>query len=187
MMTNKILIIGFATCNIVLSNGHCSSGFAQTSGTGIGMTAGFGLPKIPISRFRSPISIVGTGFLNYRPVQKVFLQVTGGALYTFSLGTMDSREGELKFNLIWGSLDAAYHLRGAIRNESFFLMGVGRYHLSQKFDEKETALNTIGINLGLVNWMHRGRFSAVIDIRWHLLFKPSPNPQVATLTLGIIL
>ena len=150
-------------------------------------SAGLGLPKIPISHFRNPVSVLGGGSLNFRLSRKMALQFGGYGLYTFDLGTRSSHEGKLRFDLAWVSLDVLYHLSGVIRSESFVLAGLGDYHLSQQFYEDETVLNTMGLNVGLAYWKHWRRWSSVFEVRWHLLFRPSDNPQVLTLTFGMLL
>ena len=152
-----------------------------------GLSIGFGLPKMPFSHFRMPVSILGGGALNYRLSNKWCVQADGYGLYTFSLGTVTGREGKLRFNLAWVSLDLLRHFRGALQNENFILVGFGYYYLSQQFDDDEDILNTTGFSLGMVDWRHWKRWSMFTEIRWHLLFHPSPKPQVFTVTLGILL
>ena len=153
----------------------------------VGPCVGFGLPKIPISHFRNPISLVGGAAFNCRITNRLVLQLDGEGLTTFSLGTIDQSEGKLRYNQVWSSFDLLYRIKGSIRNESFILIGSGFYHLSQQFDNKEDDINTSGVNLGLVTWMHRGRITRFVDFRWHLLFEPNPNPQVLAVTFGIML
>lgn len=152
-----------------------------------GCGAGFGLPKIPLSRYRSPVSITAGLFINYRILNRLAVQTDGGILTTFSLGTVDQTDSPLRYDQWWTSLSCLYRLRGAVRNESFVAAGGGLYHLSQQFDNDEDALYTAGMNLGIVNWHRTGWGRSYLDVRWHLLFQPSPNPQVLTLTFGIML
>ena len=149
-----------------------------------GATAGIGLPKIPVSQWRSPLSVAGTLFVNAKITPRFLVQLNGGGLYTFSLGSIDSRSGALRFNLIWGSLDLGIKLRSTMRNETFFIAGGGEFYLSQQFTT-ETEQYTQGLCLGLTHWTHSRTVSAVFELRWFFLFEPSPHPQVATLMLGI--
>jgi hypothetical protein len=157
----------------------------QSGRVGAGFAAGLGLPRIPIARFRSPVSIAGGVFMPVRLHQKLLMQGSGFGLYTFDLGTVDSQSGTLKFNLYGAAVDVGYNIRGAMRNETFIIAGAGLYRLSQQFDDIHDNVSTAGICFGLLNWLHRGRMSMIVDIRWHLLFNPSPNPQLATILLGI--
>lgn len=152
-----------------------------------GFGAGFGLPKIPLSRYRSPISITAGLLGNYRISNRVAVQSDGGLLTTFSLGTVDRTASPLRYNQWWISLACLYRLRGAMRNESFVTAGTGLYHLSQQFDNDEDILYTAGMNLGIINWHNNRRGSSYLDVRWHLLFQPSPNPQVLTIMFGFML
>jgi len=159
--------------------------FAQRRPIHLGLSVGFGLPKIPFSIYRSPVSILGSTSLNVRLHRKFGIQLNGGALHTFSIGTLDSRKSELRFNLQWGSIDLFYHLRGYFRNESFIFAGMGAYHESRLIEDNEQILNTAGLNLGLVNWTHMRGWTAVFEVRWHLLFKPDDMPQVISLSFGV--
>jgi hypothetical protein len=151
------------------------------------VTAGFGLPRIPYSHFRTPVSVLGGCALNCRLFGRLYVQGNAAALYTFDMGTATDQEGDLKFNLEWASVDFLYHVRGVIKSNNHVLAGVGRYHLTQRFGNEEDDLMTTGLCLGMVNWRHWTRWSMVTEIRWHLLFEPSSNPQILTVTLGIFL
>lgn len=170
---------------IKMERGNCEIPFPQRVHAGI--AAGFGLPSNFYSRFRSPISVLGGGLLNYRVANAYVLQVDGYGLYTFNLGTIDGRGGELRFNLLWTSLDLLRSMKRAAKGESFVAGGVGAYHLSQQFDANETIVNTAGFQLGLVDWRQHARWRSVVEIRWHLLFRPTSNPQVLTVTFGVLL
>jgi hypothetical protein len=152
-----------------------------------GLTAGIGLPKVPLSLFRTPVSVLGTGFVNYRIIKKVVLQVDGNGLTTMDLGTVNNRKAELKFDMLWASLNMMIHLSGIYKRESLLLFGMGKYHLSQRYDNDSDDLNTLGINIGFSNWRKNRRWTSVFEIKWHLLFQPSPNPQVFTFVFGIML
>lgn len=151
------------------------------------VTAGFGLPRIPYSHFRTPVSVLGGGALNCRLFGRLYVQGNANALYTFNMGTATGQDSDLKFNLEWASVDLLYHVRGVIKNNNHILAGVGRYHLTQLLETEEDDLMTTGLCLGLVNWRHWMRWSMVTEVRWHLLFEPSSNPQILTVTLGILL
>jgi len=152
-----------------------------------GITAGVGLPKMPLSTFRNPISIMGGGFVNYRMAHSFLLQVEGYGLYTFNFGTVDNSDGTLRYNMVWTSLTAMKGVQGPGRHETFIAVGVGGYHLNQQFNAKKDDINTAGINIGLINWWPMRRIPFVADFRWHLLFKPDPNPQVFMIHFGFLL
>ena len=181
-------ILKFTLCFFLVSI-LCSPLFAQEpllKRLHGGVSAGLGLPKIPFSHFRTPVSLVGSGMLNYRLGRKIVVQVEGGGLTTINLGTAGREQGELKFNFLWSSFDLLWRARGRIRNESFFAGGIGYYQLAQQFDDDKDNLNTMGINLGLISWTLRNRWTSLFDVRWHLLFEPSNNPQVLTLSFGVL-
>ena len=152
-----------------------------------GLSVGMGLPKIPLSRFRSPVSVTGGVSLSFRLMRRIGIQTGGYGLYTFNLGTRDGQDGELRFNLAWFSVDVLGHLGGVVKSESFVLVGLGGYHLSRQIEADETIQDTMGLNLGLAHWQHWLRWSSVLEVRWHLLFRPGDNPQVLTLTFGVLL
>ncbi len=152
-----------------------------------GLHLGLGLPKIPVSQWRSPISVTGGINSSIRFSHRWAAQISGDGLYTINLGSIDSREGELRFDLFWVSCDLLILMRGGTKNEAFFTVGGGAFSLSQRFDREYTRTNTGGISLGLVNWTHHNRFSSVLEVKWILLFKPNPNPQIASITFGVML
>ncbi len=151
------------------------------------LSGGFGLPKINYSDFRTPVSLLGGAGINLRVLNKWSLQADAYALTTYSLGTGSGRDLDIKFNLMWGSFAILRHLRGVYEHENFVLVSVGRYHISQTIAEREDDLNSMGISLGMVDWRHWERWSMVTEIRWHMLFEPTPKPQVLTITVGILL
>jgi hypothetical protein len=152
-----------------------------------GFAGGIGLPKIPISHFRNPISFLAGGMINVPVTAKWGLQIDGYGLTTVSLGTVNKTDGKLTFNLVWGSADLAYQIRGYLGSRSAILVGVGMYHLKQQFDQRKDTLNTLGLNIGISQWMKTRKVGGFFEVRWHLLFKPSDNPQVLTLTYGLLL
>jgi hypothetical protein len=187
MMKKRIVIIGLCILwlGVVCGTAHAQS--LELKRFHVSLSGGFGLPKIPFSHFRTPISVLGGTALNMRLFDNWLVQVDGYALYTFNMGTASGEGGELKFNVAWATFDLLRHLRGVYRHSNFILAGVGRYHLMQQFESQKDDLNTTGICLGLVDWRHWKRFSMVTEIRWHLLFDPSPQPQILSITLGILL
>lgn len=184
-MTKRKCLIGICALSIFFLPGRGLSN-SPIQKTYLGVSIGFGLPKIPISRFRTPISVLGGGFLNYRLGTNMALQLNGYGLYTFSLGTVNAQSGELRFNLLWASMDLQRRLRGVIDEGSFLMAGVGGYRLSQQYDNDEDILNTMGLSIGLSQWKRLRRVTSIFEIRWHLLFHPSPKPQVVTVNFGIM-
>ena len=185
MKTRWFLRVVFLVfCFVATERGF--SGVVAERRVHVGLSAGIGLPKVPFSQFRAPVSVLGGGAINVRLLRRWVLQLDGYGLTTFSLGRVDEREGELRFNLAWASFDILTHLRGVVNGESFLMAGLGRYHLSQQFNADETVTNTMGINLGLVDWKYRRGWNSSLEIRWHLLFHPSSNPQVLTVTFGVM-
>jgi len=187
MMKKRIVFIGLwlLWLGVLCGTAHAQS--SELRRFHVNLSGGFGLPKIPFSHFRTPISVLGGTGLNFRLFDNWLVQANGYALYTFNMGTAHGEGGELKFNVAWATFDILRRLRGVYRHSNFILAGVGQYHLMQQFESQEDNLNTTGICLGLVDWRHWTRFSMVTEIRWHLLFDPSPQPQILSITLGILL
>jgi len=153
----------------------------------VGLSAGMGLPQIPISEFRSAISVTGGGLANLRISSNWMIQADLYGLYSFGLGTMTGTKKKLKFNLLWGSMNLMYAIRKTITGESFVSMGFGQYNLDQCFGTEELSLKTAGMNIGIINHRHWRRVSGVFEIKWHLLFRPSSNPQCLVMTLGFMI
>lgn len=151
-----------------------------------GVQFGFGLPKAPY-RFRMPISVTGGVMLNYQLNDKIQFQSTANTLTSFDLGTIDGKDGDLKFDLNWVNLSGLYKVRGKFSVGSYLLLGAGYYQLNQKFDNSHDKLNTYGFVLGISNNQLSRKVKTVFDLKWHLLFEPSPQPQLLTVTFGILL
>ncbi len=165
-------------------------GFAQTGSmktVRFGVSAGLGLPKIPIAQFRAPVSVTGGGSVNIRFVRKMALQINGFALHTFSLGTINNRNDRLCFNVEWASADLLRHIGGIISNESFVALGLGRYHIYRQYENDLDNLNTFGLSIGWIGWSYHSRWNSALEVRWHLLFNPSDKPQIVTITFGLLL
>jgi hypothetical protein len=152
-----------------------------------GLYAGLGLPRVPFSIYLPPISLAGGGMANIRIAKRFILQVDGFGLHTINLGTVTDQKKDLRFNLYGGSFNILYPVKRGFSSETFVSIGMDRCHISQLFDDKEENLTSTGLNLGLVLWKHYRRWSSLLEIRWHLFFHPSPNPQVLLITFGILL
>lgn len=152
-----------------------------------GLYAGLGLPRVPFSLFHPPISILGGGMANIQVMRRFFLQIDGLGLYTINLGTLTGEKKELRYNLYGGSFNFLYAISRSIASETFITVGMDNFNLSQKFDTDEEKLTTWGINLGLAYWRHYTRWSSIVELRWHFLFDPNPNPQMLLITFGVLL
>lgn len=172
---------------ILIFSGNVSSQNIEMKTCRFGISAGVGLPKIPIAQFRAPISILGGGSMNIRFVRKMAFQVNGYGLYTFSLGTMTNRNEKLRFDLAWVSADLLRHIGGVITDESFVALGLGRYSLYRQYENDLDNLNTTGMNIAWISWSYHGKWNSALEIRWHLLFNPSDKPQIVTITFGLLL
>lgn len=152
------------------------------------LTFGMGLPKIPFSEFRTPISVLGGASIHVRLVERLMAQLSGYGLYSFSLGTVNIEgTGDLKFNLLYTDADMLYRILSRGMSESFVAGGIGIYNLNQQFNLDVDKLTTLGMNIGIVQWSTTRRMKYTFEVKWHLLFKPSPTPQVLTLTFGFLL
>ena len=167
--------------------GLCHAQLSEWRRVHAGPQIGFGLPKIPFSEFRAPISVLGGGFVYCHLFHRFGIEASGYGLYTFNLGSPSGRTSELKFNLTWGSVDILYNVRRRLNNRSFIFAGLGQYYLDQQMNEDIENLTTTGLCLGIANWRYGKKIRLVNEIRWHLLFHPDPKPQILTVTLGLLL
>ncbi|HDQ44982.1 MAG TPA: hypothetical protein ENN17_05705 [bacterium] len=152
-----------------------------------GFSAGLGLPKIPLSQFRTPVSFLASGMV-YMPVYaRMGIQMDGNALTTVSMGTVNRAEDDFKFDLIWASASLTYRMRGLMESRAALMAGFGVYRIDRRIDRRNDRLDTSGFTLGMSQWMKPGGRGGYFEIRWHLLFKPEDNPQVLTLTYGFLL
>jgi hypothetical protein len=181
------LLSGLSLCLILIFSANSYSQNIQSKTFRFGISAGLGLPKIPIAQFRAPVSVLGGGMVNLRFMQKMALQINGYGLHTFSLGTINNRNDKLRFDVAWISADLQRHIGGIITNETFISLGLGQYMLSRQYENDVDDLNTIGLNVGWISWSYHGRWSSSLELRWHLLFNPSDKPQIVTITFGLLL
>lgn len=181
----RIFVLIFLISMLVSGFGFSQSTWSKDWNGGI--YAGIGLPKMPLSLFRNPVSISGGGFVNYRIRPSILLQLDGAGLYTFNMGTVDNSDGTLRYNLVWTSFAVMKRIHGPGRNETFISVGVGGYKLHQQFNEKKDNISSGGVNIGLVNWSFLRRIGLVTEFRWHLLFETDPNPQVLVIHFGLLL
>jgi hypothetical protein len=108
-------------------------------------------------------------------------------LTTIHLGTWNGSDLPLRFNLLWTSADVCYRMSGFITSASWLEAGIGWYRLDQQFGDQTDRRGTPGFAIGVLSQQSGFLNRMMIDIRWHLLFNPSPNPQVFTLTLDFLL
>ncbi len=151
-----------------------------------GINIGIGLPKIPISHYRTPVSVCG-GMVIYIGIASRFtFNVSGNALYTFNLGSVLEGKSTLKFNMIWGNVCLDYKLKESLHSESYISPGIGYYNLYQMFDDDINKVNTAGFTVGVITNRIGKKTISQFEVRWHLLFKPEPNPQVLTVKFGFV-
>ena len=148
---------------------------------------GIGYPKISLSQFRPPISVVGNAGLHWSPMNKWALETTLYGLKTYSLGTVTGQKATLKFDVWWIGIDAQYQLRGGFDNSNYFCAGLGSYHLNRTLAYEVDRLTTPGLCLGFITHFSHMKRKSALEVRWHLLFKPDDQPQILTLTFGILL
>ena len=151
------------------------------------LSAGLGIPKIPFSNFRTPVSILGGASVNLRLMRRIAVQLKGNGLYTFSLGTGNGQDGEFRFNLLYGTLDLMYRVRGNIRQEFFVSAGLGQYSLDMQVNDNIADQTTSGFTIALTSWTFRKKLGTEFELRWHVLFEPGSDIQILTLMFGLIL
>lgn len=174
----------YFTCAVLFVILSINGSYAGPLPVSFGISAGIGLPKIPVSQFRTPISVLGGCMGHVSVLPKWGIQIDGNALTTFSLGTVNQAGGDLKFEILWGSLALTYQLKGLIRSRSNLILGIGKYYLTQQFDQAEESIQPSGMNLGFSNWMAGRKWRGILEVRWHMLFRPGEDPQVLTITYG---
>lgn len=152
-----------------------------------GIIAGIGFPRIPLSHHHTPFSITGGLFTNYNISSKFALNLSCNGLYTFNLGSVFDKKSELKFNLFWISASINYKIKDTFSHKTFISAGLGGYNLFQQFDQDSDRLKTKGINIGIITYNQQKEFNYLVEIKWHLLFKPDPNPQVLNIRFGLFL
>jgi len=146
-----------------------------------GLSAGIGMPKLTLSEYHSPVSILSSLMIHVTPPGPLDLQVNGFGLTTFSLGKVHGTGGNPRFDFAALSLDVMKSIGGAWTRDSFILAGLGRYRVRQN-SGTETCT---GFQLGLVSGSRMGALKTFFEVRWHLLLHPESDPQVLTLTLGL--
>jgi hypothetical protein len=153
----------------------------------IGISGGIGFPKVSYANYRLPVSVLA-GIHGQQPMgEKWMLRVETFGLTTINFGTWNGRNLPLKFNLFWASLNGCLRMSGYLGSAAWLTAGIGGYSLDQRFGEKTARVQTPGFNVGVSTQQSGMANRMLVDIRWHLLFRPSPNPQVFTITLGILL
>jgi len=151
-----------------------------------GINIGIGLPKIPISHYRTPVSVCG-GIVTYVGIASRFaFNVSGNALYTLNLGSVLEGKSTLKFNMIWANVCLDYTLKASMHSESHVSSGIGYYNLFQQFDDDKDTVNTAGFTVGIITNRIGRKTISQFEVRWHLLFEPEPNPQVLTVKFGFV-
>jgi hypothetical protein len=153
----------------------------------VGLSGGVGLPKVPYSGYRLPVSVLAGAFAQQPLTGKWMLRGEACGLTTIHFGTWNGSDLPLRFNLLWASADGCFRMSGFITSATWLEAGIGWYKLDQRFGDNTAKLGTAGFNVGILTQQTGFLNRTVFDIRWHLLFNPSPNPQVFTITLGFLL
>ena len=153
----------------------------------VGFNVGMGLPRVPLAVYRPPVALTGGVFAMARINRRVGFQFTANSLHAFSMGNAGKENEDLKFNTHWMGADLMVQWRGFFRNESFFLLGYGRYDHEELLEGEERSVKTGGLSLAMVQWNDHGGWALRYELRWHLLFEPDSRPQILTLTLGFML
>ncbi|MBN2103727.1 hypothetical protein JW835_06780 [bacterium] len=151
------------------------------------LSLGLAYPQIPLSQFRPPIGITGTIGLGWRFHDKWAFCGNGNALKTFSLGTITGKNATLKFDAFWFAGNVQYTLTNDFHKKNILSLGMGGYKLNRQLDDDIDNVKTPGIGLGFINHTHHEKFRGIFEIKWHLLFKPEDNPQILTVTYGILI
>ncbi|MBN1895932.1 hypothetical protein JW906_15705 [bacterium] len=164
---------------ILLAGAPCVRGDGRRISAGV--SAGIGMPKLALSEYHSPLSILSGLMIHVSPPGPLDLQINGFGLTTFSLGKVHGTGDDPRFDLAAVTLDVMKSVGGAWTRSSFILAGAGKYRVRQN-SGTETCT---GLQLGLVSGSRVGAMNAFFEVRWHLLLHSGPDPQVLTLTLGL--
>lgn len=152
-----------------------------------GISAGFGLPQMPPSQYRFPVSVFGKADLHLRLHEKFFIKTDAAAMTSFHLGAINNQKGSFRFDLRYYTAALAGRWRSSGRSTGYVYLGMGKYHLNQEINDSKYNQVTSGLNLGLEYIRMRESLSTTFELGWHLLFHPSPNPQVLTIGFGLLL
>jgi len=149
-----------------------------------GLYAGIGLPKVSYSVYRPPFSLTAGLHVFLKTSGRTAVRACVNYLYTIDLGTITDDEYDLAFTAAWVSAEAMYMLRGRMFDQSFVSLGVAKYSLMRDLQGTKSETAPAGVNLGLFQINHRGKWNSTVDVRWHLLFNPDSNSQMLTITFG---
>jgi hypothetical protein len=154
---------------------------------GLAASGGFGLPQIPTSRYRGALSILGNGSVRIRLHPRWMLKTEASALTSFSLGTTHDGQGRFQYDTQSATVSPMWAWKRSDRTPSYFYGGWGRYHFIQQIDAQRVDISTSGIRLGAEFHRTHRWCTTFTDLSWHMLFEPSENPQILTVSFGIIL
>jgi hypothetical protein len=180
-MKQRVSIILACIAIGVFSNAH-----AWTDRVQIGAGAGIGFPQIPLSRFRTPVSVLGTASLRVRPFGRYFLKTEASALTSFKTGTVNGRDGTMRYNLQYATVAAGREFKRHREASVILFLGAGRYRVDRQIDQTVEDRETGGVNAGFEFLNDRPSFDTFFTLNWHLLFEPGSNSQLLTLTFGFL-
>ncbi|MFC1570135.1 hypothetical protein ACFL4L_07855, partial [bacterium] len=160
----KLVII---LCTIRLNAMH-----SENRTVHVNLSLGIAYPQIPLSQFRPPIGITSHLGVQWRIHNKWSIYASGNGLKTFSLGTVTGNSATLKFNMLWSGGNLQYVLSNDFTKINFISLGIGWYKLNRQLDKDIDKIQTSGICLGFVNLTSHKKRASILEIRWHLLFKP---------------
>jgi len=187
MKTTKYLLPIFVLLSVIHGNAQPEGLPSRDRTLHTNLSLGIAYPQIPLSQFRPPIGITGSAGMQWRLHNKWALHSAVNGLKTFSFGTVTGAKATLKFDVIWISLNMQYVVSNNFESVNFFAFGTGWYRLNRQLDRDIDENSTPGLSLGFVNNTVHRKHSSILELRWHLLFQPDDNPQVLTITYGILL
>jgi hypothetical protein len=152
----------------------------------LGASAGIGFPQIPMSRFRTPVSILGTATFRLIPAGKTRVRMDASALTSFKTGTVNGQNGTMKYDMRYATLCAGREFRKQHDASTVVFLGLGMYRIDKQIDRTVEKYDTRGLNAGAEFLNLRRSARTFFDLNWHLLFKPGSNPQILTMTFGIL-
>jgi len=80
-----------------------------------------------------------------------------------------------------------YRLGGDFGKLNYFSVGSGLTALTEDSISKRTRVDTPGLNIGYINRSPHSKFGSFSIFGGNILFKPGDNPQILTLTFGMML
>jgi hypothetical protein len=108
------------------------------------------------------------------------------ALTSFNTGTVNGRSGTMKYDLQYAVFAAGREIKSFRDDSALLFLGAGWYRVNKQIDQSVEDRETRGVNIGIEFLHNRPAFDTFYALNWHLLLEPGSNPQLLTLTFGLL-